>query len=240
MLWQKITGTINYVALINNIINKGYAEEVPQLSLEADLSKVWSISHDGVYHPIKPEEIRVVFNCSTKFAGTSLVEYGMTVLSFDDASSPSCSRCALWKTANNIDRRIWKCCCKNDVLQLLRRQLPQFCLVQKPNPRNKEKMCAKHALKVDFVINHEIFVGSTYFHTLLRPYILLMFSMIVRPYIKIYFSTLLQRYILISFSTLLRQYTFILFATLLWQYITLSDKNNNRLIPPHISQISGL
>lgn len=95
MLWQKITGTINYVALINNIINKGYAEEVPQLSLEADLSKVWSISHDGVYHPIKPEEIRVVFNCSTKFAGTSLVEYGMTVLSFDDASSPSCSRCAL-------------------------------------------------------------------------------------------------------------------------------------------------
>lgn len=95
MLWQNITGTINYVALINNIINKGYAEEVPQLSLEADLSKVWSISHDGVYHPIKPEEIRVVFNCSTKFAGTSLVGYGMTVLSFDDASSPSCSKCAL-------------------------------------------------------------------------------------------------------------------------------------------------
>ena len=62
----------NYIAFINEILDKGYAEKVPEESVEADPGKVWYIPHHGVYHPKKPGKIRVVFDCSAKFAGTSL------------------------------------------------------------------------------------------------------------------------------------------------------------------------
>ena len=77
-LWQRKKMTQNdqyrndYVAFINEIINKGYAEKVPKESIEVDPGRVWYIPHHGVYHPKKPEKIRVVFDCSAKFAGTSL------------------------------------------------------------------------------------------------------------------------------------------------------------------------
>ena len=64
----------DYVAFINEILDKGYAEKVPEESVEADPGKVWYIPHHGVYHPKKPGKIRVVFDCSAKFAGTSLNE----------------------------------------------------------------------------------------------------------------------------------------------------------------------
>jgi len=54
------------------MIDMGYAEKVPEESVEADPGKVWYIPHHGVYHPKKPKKIRVVFDCCTKFAGTSL------------------------------------------------------------------------------------------------------------------------------------------------------------------------
>ena len=41
----------DYVALINEIINKGYAERVPQEILKTDPGKAWYIPHHGVYHP---------------------------------------------------------------------------------------------------------------------------------------------------------------------------------------------
>jgi len=62
----------NYIAFINEIINKSYAEKVPQETLKTDPAKAWYIPHHGMYHPKKPEKIRVVFNCSAKFAGMSL------------------------------------------------------------------------------------------------------------------------------------------------------------------------
>ena len=62
----------DYVAFINEILDKGYAEKVPEESVEADPGKVWYNPHHGVYHPKKPGKIRVVFDCSAKFAGTSL------------------------------------------------------------------------------------------------------------------------------------------------------------------------
>ena len=65
----------DYVAFINEIINKGYAEKVPQKILKTDPGKAWYIPHHGVYHPKKPDKIRVVFDCSAKFAGTSLNDY---------------------------------------------------------------------------------------------------------------------------------------------------------------------
>ena len=77
-LWQRRKMLQNdqyrndYVTFINELLDKGYAEKVPEESVEADPSKVWYIPHHGVYHPKKPGKIRVVFDCSAKFAGTSL------------------------------------------------------------------------------------------------------------------------------------------------------------------------
>ena len=34
--------------------------------------KTWYIPHDGVYHPSKPDKIRVVFDCSAEFQGKSV------------------------------------------------------------------------------------------------------------------------------------------------------------------------
>lgn len=61
----------DYVAFINKILNKGYAEKVPKETSKTDPRKAWYIPHHGMY-PKKPNKIRVVFNCSAKFAGTSL------------------------------------------------------------------------------------------------------------------------------------------------------------------------
>ena len=77
-LWQRKKMLQNeryrndYVAFITGMIAKGYAEKVPQESLQTVPNKAWYIPHHGVYHPKKPEKIRVVFDCSAKFAGTSL------------------------------------------------------------------------------------------------------------------------------------------------------------------------
>ena len=62
----------DYVAFITEMIDKGYAEKVPRESLQIVSGKAWYIPHHGVYHPKKPEKIRVVFDCSAKSAGTSL------------------------------------------------------------------------------------------------------------------------------------------------------------------------
>ena len=34
--------------------------------------RVWYLPHHGVYHPAKPNKIRVVFDCSTEYAGRSV------------------------------------------------------------------------------------------------------------------------------------------------------------------------
>ena len=54
------------------VINNDYAEKVPQEILTTDDGKACYIPHHGVYHPKKPDKIRVVFVCSAEFAGTSL------------------------------------------------------------------------------------------------------------------------------------------------------------------------
>ena len=37
--------------------------------------QVWYIPHHGVYHPKKPDKIRVVFDCSVEFSGESLNQH---------------------------------------------------------------------------------------------------------------------------------------------------------------------
>lgn len=54
------------------MIAKGYAEKVPPQSSQQGSGKVWYLPHHDVYHPKKPQKIRVVFDCSAKFQGTSL------------------------------------------------------------------------------------------------------------------------------------------------------------------------
>ena len=62
----------DYAAFLEEVISAGYAEEVPQNVLDRSDGRVWFIAHHGVYHHKKPDKIRVVFNCSAKFHGTSL------------------------------------------------------------------------------------------------------------------------------------------------------------------------
>lgn len=51
------------------IISKGYAKKVPPDHLSEDTG---NIPHYGVYNRKKPKKIRVVFDCSARFGGTSL------------------------------------------------------------------------------------------------------------------------------------------------------------------------
>ncbi|KAL6479012.1 hypothetical protein MHYP_G00124450 [Metynnis hypsauchen] len=51
------------------IISKGDAELTP-VTPEGDT--VWYIPHHGVYHPKKPDKLRVLFDCSAKYRGISL------------------------------------------------------------------------------------------------------------------------------------------------------------------------
>ena len=60
----------HYFAFMKDIIAKGHAEKVPDSELDEDC--VWYLPHHGIYHPKKRDKIRVVFDCSAKFNGTSL------------------------------------------------------------------------------------------------------------------------------------------------------------------------
>ena len=62
----------DYVDFMNKIITQGYAAKVPESQLDVEEGKVWYLPHHGVYHPRKPEKIRVVFDCSSEYKGTSL------------------------------------------------------------------------------------------------------------------------------------------------------------------------
>ena len=53
---------------MDNLFNKGYATE----STDIQVSSSWYIPHHGVYHPHKPDNIWVVFDCSSEFQGRSL------------------------------------------------------------------------------------------------------------------------------------------------------------------------
>ena len=58
----------DYIAFMDNLFNKGHASELAGIQP----SIYWYIPHHGVYHPHKPDKIRVVFDCSSEFQGRSL------------------------------------------------------------------------------------------------------------------------------------------------------------------------
>ena len=63
----------HYVEFMNKVIDRGYAEKVPEHEVTTtDRKSIWYIPHHGVYHPKKPNKIRVVFDCSAQHQGESL------------------------------------------------------------------------------------------------------------------------------------------------------------------------
>ena len=62
----------DYKSFMFKILDKGYAEKVPENRKARDDGKVWYIPHHGVYHPRKKDKIRVVFDCASRYNGVSL------------------------------------------------------------------------------------------------------------------------------------------------------------------------
>ena len=62
----------DYVNFVQDVIKHGDAEEA-----QADVKEgeVWYIPHHGIYHPKKPNKIRVVFDCSSQYRGTALNDH---------------------------------------------------------------------------------------------------------------------------------------------------------------------
>jgi hypothetical protein len=67
----------DYVDFMNGLIKNGYAEKVSEKksSVNHGEEQVWYIPHHGVYNPMKPNKIRVVFDCSAEYNGESLNKY---------------------------------------------------------------------------------------------------------------------------------------------------------------------
>ena len=65
----------DYMAFMQDIIAKGFAERVLHEQRPDDDGRLWYIPHHGVYHPQKPDKIRIVFDCSATFMGHSLNKY---------------------------------------------------------------------------------------------------------------------------------------------------------------------
>ncbi|XP_032402158.1 uncharacterized protein LOC116709857 [Xiphophorus hellerii] len=61
-----------YVKFMGEVIEKGDAEEVQN---EAKEGERWYIPHHGIYHPQKPDKLRVVFDASAKYKGNSLNDH---------------------------------------------------------------------------------------------------------------------------------------------------------------------
>ncbi|XP_052071218.1 uncharacterized protein LOC127709652 [Mytilus californianus] len=64
----------HYFTSMNDFIEKGYVEKVESSEQDID-GHVWYIPHHGVYHPQKPDKVRVVFDCSARYQDHSLNDH---------------------------------------------------------------------------------------------------------------------------------------------------------------------
>ncbi|XP_073728111.1 uncharacterized protein [Misgurnus anguillicaudatus] len=65
----------DYITYMNDIIERGDVEIVND---DGTNGEKWYIPHHGIYHPKKPDKLRVVFDCSAKYKNTSLNEHLLT------------------------------------------------------------------------------------------------------------------------------------------------------------------
>ena len=61
-----------YRTTMNDYIEKGHTEMVPEEELNLRNRPVWFLPHHPVTHPLKPDKVRVVYDCAAKFGQTSL------------------------------------------------------------------------------------------------------------------------------------------------------------------------
>ena len=59
----------DYLKFMEDMISQGYAEKVSE---NGRLGSVWYIPHHGIYHPKRPDKIRVVFDCAAQYRGHCL------------------------------------------------------------------------------------------------------------------------------------------------------------------------
>jgi len=62
----------HYFEFMEKIISKGHASQIPAEDVKVPDGQVWYLPHFGVYHPKKPNQIRVVFDSSAEYEGVSL------------------------------------------------------------------------------------------------------------------------------------------------------------------------
>ncbi|KAK3700060.1 hypothetical protein QZH41_004360 [Actinostola sp. cb2023] len=61
-----------YKTTMRDYIDKGHAVKVPKEELNLTDRPIWYLPHHPVVHPLKPEKVRIVFDCAAKAKGTSL------------------------------------------------------------------------------------------------------------------------------------------------------------------------
>ena len=61
-----------YSSFIDNLLDKDYARQVPDHQSNKSEKATWFLPHHPVFHPKKPEKVRVVFDCAAKYRGVSL------------------------------------------------------------------------------------------------------------------------------------------------------------------------
>ena len=69
----KVDMLVRYDQEIRKLIDSKYAEVIPSHALY-DTDRIYYLPHHGVINPNKPGKLRVVFDCSAKYAGRSLNE----------------------------------------------------------------------------------------------------------------------------------------------------------------------
>lgn len=62
----------NYCQFMDEMLQDGDAELATE---KPGPGEVWYIPHHGVFHPKKPDKLRVVFDCSAKYKGSALNDY---------------------------------------------------------------------------------------------------------------------------------------------------------------------
>lgn len=61
-----------YSGCIEKLLKQGHAEIIPDDELEVDNGAIWYLPHHGVINPKKPGKLRVVFDASCRYRGSSL------------------------------------------------------------------------------------------------------------------------------------------------------------------------
>jgi hypothetical protein len=61
-----------YSAFMQDLLQKGYARKIPEEERHRQSNTTWYLPHHPVFHPQKPDKVRVVFDCAAECGGTSL------------------------------------------------------------------------------------------------------------------------------------------------------------------------